>query len=148
MSSTSHIDVVNLSEEDIPVCAQLVSKSFGHDAPFVDIYFPDHDTAAGQEALSNRLKLWKHSSPNSTFLKAVSKSSKGDEELIGCGIWTLTKEAPPTEIEDVEDVEKVWPSSDDREFMARLWRQYVIPRTQVIMQSDGRGVYGEFEVAI
>src|SRR5205814_1775487 len=104
MSSSDNISIALLSDDDIPTCAELLSKSFGHDAPFVDIYFPDHDTPLGQASLSKRLTLWKRSSPESTFLKSVTRSSEGGDEVIaGFGIWTLMKEPPPAELEKAEN---------------------------------------------
>ncbi|KAI1500366.1 hypothetical protein F5X99DRAFT_386271 [Biscogniauxia marginata] len=142
MTPSDKVDVALLSDEDIPACFQVLSKSFGHDAPFVDIYFPDHETSLGQAQGSKRLAVWKQSSDKSIFLKAVTRAGQGGQErIIGVAIWTYMKEAPPAEIDKVEDVEKVWPDEGDREFMARLWREYVIPRTQAINDSRGRGVY-------
>ena len=141
------ITISLLKKEEIPTCAALVSKSFGHDAPFVDICFPQHDTPSGQASLCKRLAAWQESSPESTFLKAVTKDHDGQEVIAGFGIWTLMKEAPPAEIEKVERVEEVWPDEDDREFMGRLWRKYVIPRTQIIEKSAGAGVYGKSELS-
>lgn len=144
MGSADKISITLLSDEDFPVCAELLSKSFGHDAPFVDIYFPDHDTPSGQASVSRRLTAWKQSSSDSTFLKAVTKSGQGEQEIIaGFGIWTLMKETPPAELEKEEDVNEVWPDKDDREYMTRLWSKYVIPRTQAVRQSAGKGVYGK-----
>jgi len=137
------ICVAPLADDDIPASFQVLSKSFGHDAPFVDIYFPAHDTPAGQAQGSKRLQAWKHGAPNSTFLKAVTKTGPCQDRLIGIAIWTHMDEAPPAELEKVEDVEEVWPDEKDREFMTRLWREYVVPRSEAIEGSKGRGVYGE-----
>ncbi|KAF2470485.1 uncharacterized protein BDR25DRAFT_225746 [Lindgomyces ingoldianus] len=142
MGRADKVSIALLSDEDIPACFHVLSKSFGHDAPFVDIYFPDHDTSSGQEQGSKRLMVWKQTSENSIFLKAVTQTSQGDQEhIIGLAIWTYMKEAPPAELDKVENVEEVWPNEDDRKFMVRLWRDYVIPRTQAIKDSDGKGVY-------
>lgn len=143
MAPTSRVDVALVSDGDIPTFVEVMSKAFGHDAPFVDIYFPNHDTPAGQAQLSKRFRAWKQSSEGSTFLKAVTRTGEGHrEKLIGLAIWTLMKEAPPSELAKAENVEEVWPNADDREFMTRLWKEYVIPRTQSIKSSDGKGIYG------
>ncbi|KAI1413464.1 hypothetical protein F5Y13DRAFT_161320 [Hypoxylon sp. FL1857] len=142
MAASNKVDVALLSDEDIPICFQVLSKSFAHDAPFVDIYFPDHDTPSGQAQGSKRLTKWKQTSDNSTFLKAVARGGPGGEErIIGIAIWTHMTEAPPAELEKVEDVEEVWPDEADREYMARLWRDYVVPRSQAINDSRGKGIY-------
>lgn len=145
MSSTTTVHVGLVSDEEISECSYLLSKSFGHDAPFVDIYFPNHDTPPGQASLSKRLTTWKQFSPNSTFLKAVIQfihGQKDQEQIVGFGIWTLMKEAPPAELGQVENVIEVWPDKNDREFMTRLWSSYVIPRSQVVNASTN-GVYGK-----
>ncbi|CAI6342063.1 unnamed protein product [Periconia digitata] len=144
MSPSDKLSIVPLFENEIPVCAELLSRSFGHDAPFVDIYFPNHDTPSGQASVSSRLTAWQRSSlEDSVFLKAVIRSSKDNKDGIIAGfcIWTLMKEPPPAELAKVEKVDEVWPDKDDREFMTRLWSKYVIPRSEVIKRSAGKGVY-------
>ncbi|KAH8201982.1 hypothetical protein TruAng_003825 [Truncatella angustata] len=147
MSPANKVDVVLLSDRDIPTCFEVLSESFGHDAPFVDNYFPNHDTPSGRAKGSERLLLWKQNSSNSIFLKAVTRTGPGDQEcIIGLATWTLMREPPPAELDMAENVEDVWPDKDDREFMTRLWRSYVVPRTQAIKDSNGKGVYGKVEV--
>ncbi|KAI1376848.1 hypothetical protein F4677DRAFT_418204 [Hypoxylon crocopeplum] len=142
MGPTDQIRVALLSDEDINECFQVLSKGFGHEAPFVDIYFPDHDTPSGQAQGSKRLKTWKQTSTDSTFLKAITRAGRGDQEhIIGLAIWTHMKESPPAELDKVEDVQEVWPDKDDREFMTCLWKDYVVPRTRAINDSAGKGVY-------
>lgn len=149
MGPVSKVDVALVSDGEMPVCVEVVSKAFGHDAPFVDIYFPNHDTPSGQAQASKRLVAWKQGSEDSTFLKATTRADDGSQEhIIGFAIWTFMKEAPPAEVSEAENVEEVWPDEDDREFMARLWREYVVPRTQAIKDSGGKGVYGMGESMI
>lgn len=145
---TGKVRVALLSDSDIPASFSVLSKSFGHDAPLIDNYFPNHDTPAGQAQGSARLAAWKHASPASTFLKAVTTQA-GDQEqeqehVIGIAVWTHMKEAPPAELAQTENVTEVWPDEADRKFMMRLWREYVKPRTKAIEESGGKGVYGEF----
>ncbi|KAI0101147.1 hypothetical protein F4814DRAFT_106430 [Daldinia grandis] len=142
MSSVYKIDISPLYSEEIPTAFQVLSKSFGHDAPFVDIYFPNHDTPSGQAQGSKRLAAWKQTSEASTFLKTTTRGDQGDQELIvGFAVWTLMKEAPPADLAEEEDVEEIWPDEGDREFMTRLWSDYVIPRSEAIEESGGKGVY-------
>ncbi|KAG4222709.1 hypothetical protein PC116_g28818 [Phytophthora cactorum] len=143
MASGNTVNVSPLSDEDIPISFQVLSKSFGHDAPFVDIYFPNHDTPSGQEQGSKRLTAWKQGSEASTFLKATTRGDQGGQELIiGLAVWTLMKELPPAELAKAENVEEVWPDEADREYMTRLWSDYVVPRSKAIEDSGGKGVYG------
>ena len=141
---TDKVRVALLADEEVPISHQVISKGFGHNAPFFDYYFPDPDTPSGQELGSKRLTAWKQTSKDSTFLKAVTEPGQGEQErIIGLGIWTYMTEPPPVELDKVENVEEVWPDKDDREFMTRLWRDYVVPRTQAINDAGGKGVYGE-----
>ncbi|KAI1803976.1 hypothetical protein F4811DRAFT_307436 [Daldinia bambusicola] len=145
MASGNIVSISPLSDEEIPIAFEVLSKSFGHDAPFVDIYFPSHATPSGQAQGSKRLMEWKHSSEASTFLKATIPTAAGDQgrqqTIIGLAVWTLMKEAPPAELAKVENVAEVWPDEADREFMTRLWKDYVVPRSKVIEDSGGKGVY-------
>jgi hypothetical protein len=158
-----------LTSNEIPACFRLLSKSFGHDAPFVDMYFPAHDTAAGQVAGCKRLLAWERGTPESVFLKATIAASAGEsesergsgsgsgnagagagetgtvsvEKIIGFAVWTLMKEPPPEVLEEVENVMEVWPDEEGRAFMAQLWRSYVQLRSKAIRDSSGKGVYGK-----
>ncbi|KAI0536539.1 hypothetical protein GGR58DRAFT_475084 [Xylaria digitata] len=134
-----HVDLVE--DEDVPRCFEVLSESFGHDAPFVDAYFPNHETSPGRIQGSKRLLTWKNTSASSTFLKAAINNSVGEELIIGLAVWTHMKDPPPAELKDTEDVEQVWPDDEDREFMARLWRDYVKPRTRAVQDSGEKGVY-------
>ena len=144
MTAAEEVEVSLISDEEITTCFQVISESFGHDAPFVDIYFPGHDTPLGRADGARRLTTWKQTDKNSTFLKATTRvGQRAQERIIGIAVWTYMKEAPPSELAKVEDVENVWPVADDREFMTRLWKEYVIPRSEAIEGSSGKGVYGE-----
>jgi hypothetical protein len=131
--------VTLVSDEDIPTCFQILSKSFGHDAPFVDILYPHHDTPSGQAQGSKRMLAWKQSSDESTFLKAVTDQG----QMIGVAVWTYMKELPSADMANWEKVEEIWPDKEDWKFMDRLWRDYIVPRSQAITDSEGKGVYGE-----
>jgi hypothetical protein len=144
MTQAGKVTVSLLDDADVPPSFEVVSKSFGHDAPFIDVYFPDHDTPSGRIKGSKRLSVWKQASKASTFLKAVTQAGEGNkDQVIGIAVWTPMKEAPSAKLEEVENVEEVWPDKEDREFASRLWREYVIPRTEAINDSQGKGVYGK-----
>ncbi|KAI0509241.1 hypothetical protein F5B22DRAFT_367772 [Xylaria bambusicola] len=144
MSSTNRIDIALIEDGDMPACFKIVSETFGHDAPFVDIYFPNHDTSYGQVQGSSRLLAWKHASRDSVFLKAVT-SVDGDrtskDHIVGLAVWTHMKAIPPQKLEDAENVEEIWPDMNDRKFMTALWEDYVRPRSQAVRDSNGNGVY-------
>ncbi|KAI1275437.1 hypothetical protein F5Y07DRAFT_370036 [Xylaria sp. FL0933] len=144
MSTSKEIHVARVGDEDIPTCFKILSESFGHDAPFVDIYFPKHDTPAGQVQGSSRLMAWKNASQDSVFLKAVKPAGDGvgiRDQIVGLAVWTHMKDIPPQKLEDAEKVEEVWPDINDQKFMATLWEDYVKPRSQAVRDSGGNGVY-------
>lgn len=123
---------------------RMISQSFGNDAPFVNAYFPAHNTPVGQTNGAERLLAWKQSSSQSTFLKAVSTQEEKDT-IIGMSVWTYMTEAPPQTLEDAEGEEglrKYWPDEQGREWMEALWKEYVKPRTKAVTNSNGEGIYG------
>ncbi|KAL1859639.1 hypothetical protein Daus18300_009504 [Diaporthe australafricana] len=145
MGGETKVNVALVSDAEMPALAEVLSKSFGHTAPFVDIYFPGHDTPSGQAQAAKRLSVWNKSSEHSAFLKATTQADEegGQEHLVGFAVWTFMKEAPPSDLSKVENVEEVWPDKDDREFVTRMWREYVIPRSRTINDAGGKGVYGK-----
>lgn len=117
------VQVALVTDEEIPTCFQLLSKSFGSNAPFVNAYFPRHDTPEGQAQGSKRLLEWKTVSPESTFLKAVRTAEEdGEEQIIGFAVWTRMNQAPPSNLSEAQNVVEIWPDAQDREYMTRLWR--------------------------
>lgn len=78
-----------------------------------------------------------------TTVASFSTGGGEHESIIGLAIWTHMLEPPPADIAEVENVYEVWPDHNDREFMARLWRSYVIPRSRAVKNSGDKGVYGE-----
>lgn len=142
MSTSSKIVVEECTDDDMPEFFSVMSRAFGHDAPFVDMYFPNHDMEKGQVQDSKRFAAWRNYG-TSSFIKAVFKSGdENQDRIIGIAVWTHMKQAPSANIEDLEDVASVWPAEDDAEYMKRLWAKYVVPRTHAVNTSKGAGVYG------
>ena len=123
----------------------MVSQSFGENAPLINAYFLAHTTLTGQKQGAERLLAWKRSSPESTFLKAVS-TQEGKEKIIGMSIWTYMAETPPQTLEEAEgkeELKKYWPDEQSREWMEALWKEYVKPRTRAVANSNREGIYGK-----
>lgn len=149
MATQPNLEIALCSDADIPTCFQVLSRGFGHDAPFLDAHFPNHDTEFGQAQGIKRLLAWKKASEGSSFfLKAVARDSVQQERdrgtISGFAIWTHMKTPPSPNIEDIENVAEVWPNAHDAEFMRRMWREYVVPRSEAVMESNGAGIYGKF----
>ena len=125
--ATAQVSISQVADEDISTCMRILSKSFKHNEPFIDAWFPNHWTPSGQVQGTKRLKELGRSSPDSSFLKAVIPASEGNkEQIVGFAIWKHEKERMPSELDKTEDVEDVWPDKDDREYMTQLWRDYVV----------------------
>lgn len=144
MDKSDQISIGLCSDEDIPEFVATMSRGFGHDAPFLNAYFPDHDTEHGHIKGCERMLAWKNAGSASTFIKAVLKNGTEEQhKIIGIAVWTHMKEAPSADLEKLENVRSVWPQADDAEYMKRLWRKYVVPRTHSVENSKGAGVYGK-----
>lgn len=52
------------------------------------------------------------------------------------------KDIPPQKLEDVKNLEEIWPDTNARKFMGGIWEDYLKPRTQAVNESPKRGVYG------
>lgn len=138
MATTPHIKIAKCTDDDIPECFAVMSHGFGHDAPFLDAYFPDHDTPEGSKTGTARLLAWKQGEPESTFLKATL----GDK-IIGIAVWSYIKEAPSADLTQYENVQAVWPNEDDLEHMMQMWSSYVISRANAIKEGGSSGIYGK-----
>ncbi|KAF2239993.1 acyl-CoA N-acyltransferase [Viridothelium virens] len=144
---TSHVDVtINIAactEVDIPQCMEIISAAFQHNAPFVDIYFPNHDTTGRAQALE-RLHNWFTSDPDAQFLKAEKNG-----RVLGFAVWTHTlssKNPSPNDLKDAEDVDAVWgrlgeDGEKEKRFVEQVWYSYVQPRRAAVFAApEGKGV--------
>jgi hypothetical protein len=144
--------IVNSPPSTLAKDFKVISLAFGHQAPFVDIYFPEHDTDEGSAQGTQRLATWQESSNNSYFVHAVadpgSKEATINDGILGFAIWTRMTELPPQELDEAEDVHNIWGrlqgGREKEEYMRQMWRSYVKPRTEAVKQSEGKGVYGTY----
>lgn len=134
-------------DEDVPVVFDLISKSFGHDSAFLDLWYPQHDTPAGAKAGSKRFLAWKQKATatgKTVFLKAVrSDGDRSEEQIAGMAVWTHAKEVPSLNIDDLEDVKAVWPDEEDAELMRRMWPALIAARVDAMRKMGDTGVHGE-----
>ena len=135
----------------------VIDAAFGNRAPFVNIFFPNHDTPAGHEQGTRRLTAWQKSDGNAHFLRAVATpdypGTPPNEGVLAHAIWTFTDEPPPSDLGKVEDVEKVWGAlgqgderraEEEMQFMRQIWSQYVVPRSEAVQDGNGKGCWGMF----
>ena len=134
----------NCSPDDLPSCFSLISTTFGHWAPFIDVFFPEHDTPAGAAQGTARLQTWQASDPNAHFIRA-SRPGGPNGGVVGFAIWTFMSEEPPAELEQTEDVTAVWEQRGGEaevRFAKEIWRSYVRPRSEAVREAGGKGVFG------
>lgn len=130
---------------EIPQCFSVISTAFGHHTPFIEVYYPNHGTPAGDAQASSRLQKW-FDSDTSTFLTAELPGGPNGG-IVAIGIWTLAREEQPWQIEKIENVEEVWaPVGGEKEirFMSQIWKAIVAPRNSVIRTAGEKGVWGQF----
>ena len=134
---------------DIPLCMSVTSQTFGHDAAFVDYFFPNHDTPSGHASGTARLQKW-FNSGSSTFLTAEIPDGPNDG-IVAIAIWTFMKEEEPLDLDQIEDVDKIWGSvGGEREmkFMREMWTEYVRPRNGAIKEARRGGVWGKCGILV
>ena len=139
----ANVSIQKCTPADIPACMEVISVTFKHDKPLVDLLFPAHETANGRTQGTERLTKQLQTDEDASFIKAVQESGEG-EKIVGFAIWTHMVQPPPENISEVEDMEAVWPNKTDRAFMTEVWREYVGPRSEAVRQAEeGKGVWGK-----
>lgn len=130
--------VEQCTAEDIPELANILSASFMHVQPIIDLLFPEHDTT-GRQLTLDRLQAWFASSGERTnFLKATI-----DNKIIGWGIWTYmtTSDATSTDLTTIQDVAAGWPDEKDQRFAKELWACYPVPRRAAVEAAGENGLW-------
>ncbi|KAL8722507.1 MAG: hypothetical protein Q9225_001023 [Loekoesia sp. 1 TL-2023] len=115
----------------MPRTFAIVSSAFGHEYPYMDFVFPDHDTAHGRKIGGERLLAMKNNDPNTTFLK-VTDTDTG--EMIAMAKWNIYHGVVPEEPELDGDF---WAESEDKEYAKHLFWGYLVPRREAIRKSGG-----------
>ncbi|KAF1980525.1 hypothetical protein BU23DRAFT_10885 [Bimuria novae-zelandiae CBS 107.79] len=106
MPQSENIQIAAIEDPDVSETFQLIPKSFGQDAPFMNAYYLNHETPEGLAQGAKRFLAWKQSSAQSTFLKAVS-TLDGGEKIIGMAIWTYMNKQPPQNLEEAEGKDEI-----------------------------------------
>lgn len=136
MASLNDIHLRLGTTGDVPNITKVMSRAFGHDAPFVDVFFPDHDTPAGQAAAIQNFKAyWQTYTSGSDLVAAVIKHQDGSEEIVGFALWTFMSPSmnlSPPELESAAFAK----SEEDALFAKQLWRSYVVPRRSAVLAAE------------
>ena len=56
---------------------------------------------------------------------------------------------PSADLSKIEDMAAVWPDPSDREFASRLWREYIVPRSEAVREAEeGKGALGRLALCV
>lgn len=109
----------------------IISSAFGHEHPYIDACYPDHDQELGRMRGGERLLAIKQSDPNTTFIKVVDTQTG---KMIALGKWNVYDGTVPEEAELDGDF---WQSQEEKEYAQYLFREYLVPRRKAIKESGG-----------
>ena len=70
----SKYQVLPAEDADFPTLFALLSQSFAHRHPFIESFYPAHETPAGRQAGSARLLSFAKADPNTYFVKCIDES--------------------------------------------------------------------------
>ena len=120
------------ADADMPRTFAIISAAFGHEHPYFDAVYPEHDQPLGRERGGERLLAFKHSDPNTTFLKVTDTNTK---DLLAVAKWNIYDGVVPDE--QLPDG-PYWSSQEDKEYGQHMFHEYMVPRMNAIRQSGGR----------
>ncbi|KAL8942205.1 MAG: hypothetical protein Q9211_001503 [Gyalolechia sp. 1 TL-2023] len=118
-------------DSDMTDAFAIISSALGHEHPYHDYVFPNHDTTPGRKVGGERLLAIKTSDPNTRFLKVTDMDTG---EIIAVAKWNIYDGVVPDEIELDGDF---WATSEDKEYAKYLFRGYLVPRREAIKRSGG-----------
>ena len=118
------------TDDDMDRVFAIISAAFGHEHPYIDACFPDHDQENGRKVGGERMLAMKQSDPNTTFIKVVDTQGK----IIAIAKWNVYDGTVPEESELEGDY---WQGQDDKEYAQHLFREYLVPRRRAIRESGG-----------
>lgn len=145
MPSSSSFGLRLATSEDIPGIAKAMSRAFKHDAPFVDVFYPDHDTPEGQAAAARNIgAYWQGYKSNADLIVAIPEHSGGSDEIMGFALWTYMSSSmnlSPAELDSTPFAK----SESDATFARQLWRSYIVPRRTAVLEAseirNGDGIW-------
>ena len=70
-----------------------------------------------------------------------------DGKLAGVAVWQFMEQLPPRTIQEWEsDWENTWPAGDERDYLAQMWKGFIQPRYDAVVEGkkEGKRVLREF----
>ena len=109
------------TDDDMDRVFAIISAAFGHEHPYIDACFPDHDKEKGRKIGGERMLAMKRADPNTTFIKVIDTQGK----IIAIAKWNVYDGTVPEEIDVDGDY---WQRQDDKEYAQHLFREYLVPK--------------------
>ena len=130
------------ADADMNDAFAIISAAFGHDHPFIDALYPDHEQPFGRKRGGERLLAIKQSDPNTTFVKVVDRDTN---RMIAVAKWNIYDGVVPEE--SVPDGH-FWSSLEDKEYAQHLFHAFNVPRRKAIRESGGQLVCKSLETIL
>ena len=119
-------------DADIHRFFEIVVDGFGTEHEYINVVFPDHETAAGRKIGGERFLAFKKSDPNTTFLKVTDKETG---EIIGAAKWNICDGFIPPETG--LGTTEYWESEEMAGYAEAMFKLYLEPRRKAIRDSGG-----------
>ncbi|KAF2163009.1 hypothetical protein M409DRAFT_57692 [Zasmidium cellare ATCC 36951] len=135
MATSNKIHLRLATNEDVDSIVHVMSRSFQHNAAFVDIFYPDHDTPSGHaQAIQTFQSYWQNYKSHADLVVATT-TTKDSEEIIGFALWTYMSSSinlsPPTLA-----FSPFAKTEDDAEFAKQVWKSFVVPRRSAVLEAE------------
>lgn len=110
----------------------IISDSFGHEHPYIEYVFPDHDTPVGRKVGAERIRAIKNSDLSTTYLK-VTNTDTG--VIVAVAKWNIYDGVIPEEVQLDGDY---WETETKKELAREIFAGYLRPRQEAIREAGGR----------
>lgn len=124
------------TEPDLDRVVYIISDSFGHTQPMIDIVFPRHDSPEGHVLGRDRLLEQLRTDSGVRLTKALDSETG---QIIGQANGLILEEKP----HDVQLQDDPWGDAEDRDYAQQLLAQYMVPRSKAFDSADGK-IVGRF----
>ncbi|KAK4495501.1 hypothetical protein PRZ48_013833 [Zasmidium cellare] len=132
MAPSTSIHLRLATTDDLDEIVHVMSRSFKHDAAFVDVFYPGHDTPEGHaKAVKQFASYWQGYESHADLVVATD----GSGEIVGFALWTYMSSSinlSPATLESTPFAE----TEDDAEFAKQVWKSFITPRRSAIFEAE------------
>ena len=130
------------SDEDMNRAFAIISDSFGHEHPYFDYVFPDHDTPEGRKIGAERSLATKNGDPNTTYVKVTDIKTN---IMIAVAKWNIYDGVIPEEVPLSGDY---WRSEEEERLAQEIFAGFLKPRRKAIQEAGGHLVCKSAQASI